>query len=544
MCHKCLQMSADRRFLALPSPSVLAAKKPRPAWMGGDKWIHPNEVSSSTRVNEMFDPSGNGKEKAMQEINEFKRKVENEIEELYASVGRRNQFAIDEKEAMRMAEGTVQRSDSWKRDRLFRITATRVSAFIGINKWTGVDECISTCVYGEAGEKWRSEADKKTSRENMDRGVTLEPEARQYYLSTIEKEEGVGAVKCEEKGVIVWNKTPFSFSPDGIVTFQNGTVRLIEIKCPRFQNPSAPVEIPMYYYAQMQQAMFISGIHLCDYIVYVKTRNPERPPILRVVTVPFDTFFCTSQLIPDAVKVWSERVFPLIILHSFVLSPRISPPPEEIFYKRLYELYNPKDEHAIRLAALYEHWLKACLAQNAPYNQDITIQPPEATKSTAMPAVFNKLSRSSSSTSSWPTSKRPASNGGVLERSRDMGGVDDDEDPNGSTSRTADVEGVGTGDPRVPSALAAAGKGRQSVAEPDRRRDASVAPSLGFGSGRSVGNRSHDQALSSGAAAAPTLPKPVQAPRTSIDARWDALLASISEAGSRRGPARGIPDDS
>jgi putative phage-type endonuclease len=105
------------------------------------------------------------------------------------------------------------------------------------------------------------------SNENMENGLDIEPQAREYY-------EGLKGYSIEQVGFIKrddWVGT----SPDGLVS-NDGQ---IEIKCPI---PSTHIEnilkakMPTFYRSQVQGQLWVTERKWCDWISYCPTIK-DRP---------------------------------------------------------------------------------------------------------------------------------------------------------------------------------------------------------------------------------------------------------------------------
>lgn len=129
--------------------------------------------------------------------------------------------------------------------------------------------------------------------DDMWRGIEHEPHARDIYSGHYEQAVECGFMRLEEP--MPWDAnevarpveedTPtwsLGYSPDGLV----GDDGLIEVKCPRAKGHIATIlsgEVPSYYMAQCQAALFVSGRKWIDYIsfcaglpLFVKRVTPDR----------------------------------------------------------------------------------------------------------------------------------------------------------------------------------------------------------------------------------------------------------------------------
>lgn len=123
---------------------------------------------------------------------------------------------------------------------------------------------LETLVWEKLAEKYSlSDKDKYTNKD-LERGIELEPLARDMYeLQTGNKVEQVGFVTNEEISKVG------GASPDGIIVAENG---LIEIKCfedkKHFKNIVNGLEIESQYMWQMQMQMLFTGTKFVDFVTY------------------------------------------------------------------------------------------------------------------------------------------------------------------------------------------------------------------------------------------------------------------------------------
>lgn len=95
-----------------------------------------------------------------------------------------------------------------------------------------------------------------------------------------------------ETGMWFDNRHNIGASPDGIIEMEDGTLRLLEIKCPWLRVLHDGV--PERYMPQLQAGMHIVGCATCDYVCWTPTGT-------RVTTVKRDPEYYTTRILP-AVK--------------------------------------------------------------------------------------------------------------------------------------------------------------------------------------------------------------------------------------------------
>lgn len=152
-----------------------------------------------------------------------------------------------------------QKSDEWFALRnKYPLTASEAQA-IG-NQGKGLE----TLVWEKLAERYSNGDKERYTNKDLDRGIELEPLARDMYeLQTGNKVHEVGFVINEKISSVG------GVSPDGIVTGQNGGV---EIKCfedkKHFKNIVNGLEIESQYMWQMQMQMLFTGWEFVDFVTY------------------------------------------------------------------------------------------------------------------------------------------------------------------------------------------------------------------------------------------------------------------------------------
>lgn len=152
-----------------------------------------------------------------------------------------------------------QKSDEWFALRnKYPLTASEAQA-IG-NQGKGLE----TLVWEKLAERYSNGDKERYTNKDLDRGIELEPLARDMYeLQTGNKVHEVGFVINEKISSVG------GVSPDGIITGQNGGV---EIKCfedkKHFKNIVNGLEIESQYMWQMQMQMLFTGWEFVDFVTY------------------------------------------------------------------------------------------------------------------------------------------------------------------------------------------------------------------------------------------------------------------------------------
>lgn len=161
-----------------------------------------------------------------------------------------------------------QGSEAWHQIRAGKITGTRFATVMSGDSTKGYKDLINSL----AGETIAGTKDETYSNAIMERGVEMEPEAREVYeheMECIIEEVGFCLMDDYEDWVGV--------SPDGLTG--SG---LIEIKCPLIKTHIGYIEankLPNEYKWQVQGNLLATGLEYCDFMSYYPGLKPF---ILRV----------------------------------------------------------------------------------------------------------------------------------------------------------------------------------------------------------------------------------------------------------------------
>jgi hypothetical protein len=190
-----------------------------------------------------------------------------------------------------------QRDPLWHLHRAGRLTGSRMGSACGVNKWCTPDQLVQEWLYKPV-----------VMNAAMLHGIEHEAPVREMYLESrrrqntkglnsngllpvvefepppsgvpedfqhIEMDPPIGEVTANEpyelsvrvRGLVVDHRYSWlGYSSDGELSGTEGK-HLLEIKCPRNPYP----EIPLYYYAQIQEGMWLLGLPFCDFVVWTKT---------------------------------------------------------------------------------------------------------------------------------------------------------------------------------------------------------------------------------------------------------------------------------
>ena len=153
-----------------------------------------------------------------------------------------------------------QGSETWKFLRKGRITSTAIGKITKFAKTEDEKWKLARIIIGVEEEEFTDEA-----KERMKIGVEYEDCIRKVYSEQIN-------MKVHQTGICIFKSNPIlSCSPDGI--FEDGTI--LEIKTTEKPTPEYQCqdfsEIPIWYYYQIQCAMFILDSPFCHFISYSRT---------------------------------------------------------------------------------------------------------------------------------------------------------------------------------------------------------------------------------------------------------------------------------
>ena len=158
-----------------------------------------------------------------------------------------------------------QRTEEWFKQRLGKVTASRIADVIAKTK-TGPSASRANYMAQLIAERLTGQQQESYSSAAMEWGTQTEPLARSAY------EINTGRIVLESGFVLHPDIKEAGASPDGIVW----NAGLIEIKCPNTATHIETLlskEAPSKYMAQMQWQMACTGRQWCDFVSF----NPSFP---------------------------------------------------------------------------------------------------------------------------------------------------------------------------------------------------------------------------------------------------------------------------
>ena len=185
-----------------------------------------------------------------------------------------------------MSTPANQGTDDWKKDRLGKVTASKLADLMARTK-TGWSKSRDAYMSQLAIERISGQPYTFPTSSAMDWGTKTEPEARDAYRSTSFEE-------VTETGFVAHPTiNDAGASPDGMV----GDDGLIEIKCPETHTHLGYLlsdEVPEKYFTQMQWQMACTGRKWCDFVSY-DPRSPEGLKMFIKRIDRDDCFISTSE---------------------------------------------------------------------------------------------------------------------------------------------------------------------------------------------------------------------------------------------------------
>jgi len=168
-----------------------------------------------------------------------------------------------------------QRSETWRRARAGRVTASRASDFLAKVKSGGYSTSRKNYLIQLAAERLTGQPqDDGFVSAAMARGIELEPAAFSAY-------EAVTGEWAERVGFLVHNDVLIGASPDGVI---GDYVGVLELKVP---NPATHIGylragvLPSDYLPQVMHQLLVSGADYCDFMSY----GPNFPAALQTFLV-------------------------------------------------------------------------------------------------------------------------------------------------------------------------------------------------------------------------------------------------------------------
>lgn len=128
---------------------------------------------------------------------------------------------------------------------------------------------LETLVWEKMAERYSSQEKERYTNKDLERGVELEPLAREMYeLQTGNKVDEVGFVINETISKVG------GASPDGMIVAKNGLVEIKSFEDKKHfkmvieRNKTGDFEIESQYMWQMQMQMLICEMEWCDFVAY------------------------------------------------------------------------------------------------------------------------------------------------------------------------------------------------------------------------------------------------------------------------------------
>ena len=177
----------------------------------------------------------------------------------------------------------------WFAERLGILTASHADMVVTSTGKRCTSQTRTSYMYGLIGERLTRNIEMQHSTPAMERGVNLEPRAREWYEFTTGRDVAQVGFVHRDAGM------KCGCSPDGLCAG-----RMIEIKCLMRRGHIAALlrgRVPTAHIAQVQFQLWVAGLALCDFVLY--TPEPEIPSMIWTVAADPDLHAAYSEAVPE-----------------------------------------------------------------------------------------------------------------------------------------------------------------------------------------------------------------------------------------------------
>lgn len=223
---------------------------------------------------------------------------------------------------------TGEANPEWLFHRKYRLTGSRFGAAVGLNPYSDPE---SLC----ADMLWRVfKGNKMTEYGNRHEDDALGAYVHYRRLECMRRGLDPALFRVEERGLCLSEDpaTPFlAMSPDGIIYEPDGTVGLLEIKCPwKLRDRSVGIDapfyksspmpghpdkrmpIPTYYWCQIQGGMYIfrsrgMQMNFADFVVWTSEET-------QITRVPYAEEWVSTFLVPKLTEFYKTIYAPAMLL--------------------------------------------------------------------------------------------------------------------------------------------------------------------------------------------------------------------------------------
>ena len=220
-------------------------------------------------------------------------------------------FVKLDKETRDLQANAAQRSELWLNSRKYCITASSFGTVSGNNPYQTPEQFLKEKLWGtfQGNEATRF-------------GTFHEPDAEASFLQWVRNSEN--SAYLETKGLLKSVECPWiGVSPDGFLHRENGTIDLVEYKCPAFKRDTNEhpykkytYNVPTYYMDQIQGIMGYlnsNATELLDckfmrqawFVVWQEKRT-------FVTKVPFDLEYYENSLFPKLRDFYFSKMLPAL----------------------------------------------------------------------------------------------------------------------------------------------------------------------------------------------------------------------------------------
>lgn len=249
------------------------------------------------------------------------------VHELVASLSVSRELATTISQLPQHLE-TGEANPQWLFHRKFRLTGSRFGAAVGLNPYSDPENLCKDMLWSVF------KGNKMTEYGNQHEDDALGAYVHHRRLQCLARGLDPAAFRVEERGLCLSEDpaTPFlAMSPDGIIYEPDGTVGLLEIKCPwklrqrpvgvnapfykRAAAPGHPdrsVPIPSYYWCQIQGGMYIfrsrgMPMNFADFVVWTREET-------QITRVPYAEEWVRTFLVPGLTNFYHRIYAPAMLL--------------------------------------------------------------------------------------------------------------------------------------------------------------------------------------------------------------------------------------
>ena len=219
-----------------------------------------------------------------------------------------NEYVKLDQEQCDLQANAPQRSELWLESRKYCITASSFGTVVGNNPYQTPEQFLKEKIWGTF-----------KGNEATKYGTAHEPDAELSFLEFVRNSES--SAYLESKGLLKSIECPWiGVSPDGILHRQDGSIDLVEYKCPAFKRDTYEhpykkykYNVPTYYMDQIQGIMGYLNKYQIEsnfirqawFIVWQEKRT-------FVTKIPFDQQYFDDSLFPKLHDFYFQKMLPAL----------------------------------------------------------------------------------------------------------------------------------------------------------------------------------------------------------------------------------------